>query len=178
MENKNWFIVYYNGLETNAEVTKNGQVRLVKKDWLIQKRKPFRIGEVDFNELKLDHKGYRVISINIYSLKTKMVKVHQLIASAFLEYNFNNFPCEVVNHKNSVKTDNQLDNLEVKTNRGNCSIERTIKKGLPVGVYLSANRKKYKASISINNKNTYLGTFETIEEATLEYQNKLNSILI
>lgn len=39
-----WKPVYYNGLETNVEVTSCGRVRRVKKDWLISKRKKFQFG--------------------------------------------------------------------------------------------------------------------------------------
>lgn len=53
-------------------------------------------------------KGYRVANIR-YKGKQKNVKAHRLVAMAFLP-NPDNLP--EVNHKNGVKSDNRLENLE------------------------------------------------------------------
>jgi hypothetical protein len=54
--------------------------------------------------------GYRYISFNIDKKKTrKTLKVHRVIAQTFLP-NTDNKPC--VNHKNGVRNDNRLENLE------------------------------------------------------------------
>ena len=53
-------------------------------------------------------------------------KVHQLVAEAFLDH----IRCGmsfVVHHKNYDKTDNKLDNLEIVTNRYNCSLDKKNK---------------------------------------------------
>ena len=68
-----------------------------------------RITQVKEMELKqhLDKDGYYRVSI-IYNNKTKFIPVHRLVAQHFLdksEYN-------CVNHKNEIKTDNRVENLE------------------------------------------------------------------
>lgn len=50
------------------------------------------------------HNGYKIVC-----LKGKMFRVHRLVAEAFIS-NTNNYP--QVNHKNEIKTDNRVDNLE------------------------------------------------------------------
>lgn len=164
-----WIKVYYNGLETNIEVTKSGMVRRVHRDWLgINTSKH---GEISFDKLK-KYQGYQVISIQVYSLKTKTVRAHQMMASAFLNYKFTNDRKTVIDHIDSNRSNNRLNNLRIISQRENCSKERTLKKGLPVGVYFIKRNKKYRACITINGKYIHLGYFNTAEEASNEYKKK------
>lgn len=169
MENLEWFAVPYNGLETNVEVTKCGKVRRVKKNWIINNSKT---GEINFNLLKLNNKGYRVISIQVKELKHKTVCLQQLIAATFLCYEFK-YMQNVVMHLDDNPLNNCLSNLKVDTNRENLSQAKTKKSGLPVGVSWDKRAKKYKSQIQINKKITYLGLFNLIEEASKVYQTKL-----
>jgi hypothetical protein len=167
-----WKPVYYKGLETNIEVTSCGRVRRVKKDWLISKRKNFQFGEVDFSKLKKHIQGYQSLGVQIKGLKPKPIQVQKLVAIAFL----NHIPDGhniVVDHIDSNKENNHIDNLRLISARENVSKERTKKSGLPVGVFFIKTSKKYITQITINNKQIYLGTFNTIEEASNAYQNKL-----
>ncbi len=59
-------------------------------------------------KLKLGSRGYYEVSL-CKEGKHKSFTIHRLVAQAFLD-NPNNYPC--VNHKNEVKTDNRVDNLE------------------------------------------------------------------
>jgi hypothetical protein len=168
-----WTKVYYNGLETNVEVTKCGKVKRIRVDWMKNKSK---IGEIDFSKLKLTPKGYRIITVQINGLKGKALQVQQLIAAAFLNYQWNGHK-SVAMHLDDNPLNNNLNNLKVGTNRENMSQARTMKSGLPVGVYLRKDiNKKYVSSISINGKFIRLGYFYTIEEASNAYQEKLKSL--
>jgi hypothetical protein len=167
-----WKPVFYNGFETNIEVTKCGRVRRVKVIWM---KKSGKISEVDFDKLKLHKHGYRNIIIQVDTIGEKNIKVHQLIASAFLKYKFKGHE-NVVDHIDSNKLNNHLDNLRVVSNRENNSKERTKKSGLPVGVCFNKNDKKYQSYIYINGKQQHLGKFNTIKEASNVYQNKLKEI--
>jgi hypothetical protein len=177
MNNLEWHPVYYNGLETNVEVTKCGEVRRVKKYWLTPTRKNFKIGEVDFSKLKLHRQGYKFITIQVKGYKQKTVYIQQLMASVFLGYNFEGHKI-VVDHIDSNKLNNNVKNLRLISHRENCSKEKTIKSGLPVGVCYRKKINKYQASITVNKNQIYLGYFKTMEEASNAYQNKLKEISI
>ena len=172
MENLEWVPFYYNGIETNVEVTKCGRVRRIKIDWIVTKSK---IGEVDFNQLKTTFFGYKSLGVQIKGLNSRTIGVHQLVASAFLDYKFQGHKF-VVDHIDSNKLNNHLDNLQVITQRENTSREKTIKSGLPTGVNLNKISNRYVSSITINNKLNYLGTFSTPEEASNAYQQRLKTI--
>lgn len=57
----------------------------------------------------LDKDGYYRVAIVSGMNKPKYCLVHRLVAETFIE-NKNNFPC--VNHKNEIKIDNNVNNLE------------------------------------------------------------------
>jgi hypothetical protein len=88
--------------------------------------------------------------------------VHQLVAKTFLE-NPNQFT--QVDHKNNIRTDNRLENLQWVShsqNQQNTPIRKDNKSGIK-GVCKHGD--KWKAQIQIDGIKIYLGTYETIEEA-------------
>lgn len=176
MNNLEWKAVFYNGLETNIEVTKCGRVRRIRVGWL-KYTTSAKIGEIDFNKLKLSHKGYRQIGIQIKGLNSRQCQVQQLVAASYLDYKWNGLS-NVVDHIDSDKLNNKVDNLRVVTHRENMSKERTIKSGLPVGVCFHKMSKKYQANITLKNKRIHLGLFETIEEASNAYKNSTKNFII
>ena len=165
----NWESVFYNEVETNIQVTKCGRVRRITTEWYNRETK-----EVDYSYFSRSPEGYIKIGIKIKGIGSKSVYIHQLIASAFLEYKFNGNKL-VVHHKLNPLC-NCLHNLEIITNRQNNSIERTLKTGLPVGVNIKKQYNKYQANIRIENKKVFLGYFDKPEDAADAYQNKLKEI--
>ena len=119
--------------------------------------------------------GYYGVSLCKNS-KKETRRIHQLVAVVFLNYKFCDFPNKVVDHIDSNKLNNHLNNLRVITQRENCSKERSIKSGLPVGVYFNKSRNKFRADIRINGNRYYLGYYNTIEQASQAYQNKLKTL--
>ena len=81
--------------------------------------------------LSADHKGYKVVSLYNDNGYRKTIKVHRLVAMAFLP-NPNNLP--EVNHKDEDKTNNCVDNLEW------CTCEYNILYGTKIERTAMANR--------------------------------------
>lgn len=126
--------------------------------------------------LKLSKDGRGYIQVNLSKEKNILnKKVHQLVAMAFLNHKPDKTYKLVVDHINNIKTDNRLENLQLITNRENCSKDR---KGSSkyTGVSLDKTRDKWFVSIALNGKTIHLGRFKTELEAHKAYKNKLAEI--
>lgn len=121
-----------------------------------------------------DGKGYLMVGINKNGIQ-KTRKIHQLVAESFL----NHKPCGktiVVNHKNFIRSDNRLENLEIVTMRENGNQKHLKSTSKYTGVSWDPFNNKWKAQIYINKKTKNLGRFSTEEEAYSSYLNALNRI--
>lgn len=118
--------------------------------------------------------GYRTIGLCINN-KLKCFPIHQLITIAFL----NHKPCGdklVVNHINTIKTDNRLLNLEIVTTRENANRKHIKSSSEYVGVSWDKFNKKWCSKIYINGKNNHLGRFKNEIDAHNAYQEALLKI--
>ena len=168
-----WHKMYYNGLETNIECTKNGIVKRLKVDWARQEFA--KIGEVDFSNL-IDSKGYDRLGILVKGVGRKCIRHHQIIAATFLDYKFGQNLWQV-DHIDNNKKNNSLVNLQLLDNRSNTtkSWSNRKKNNLPCGV-LKRKSGNYEAQIFFNGKKHNLGTYKNIEDASNAYKNKLKEI--
>ena len=126
------------------------------------------------NGRKAIHKGrIRKPSVSEYNLmalskdgKTKMFKLSRLVATHFLP-NKNNHP--VVNHIDGNKHNDNVQNLEWCTYSDNNlhAFENGLNKkkhGTP-GIFYEKRREKWAAYLYRENKNIFVGRFDTKEEA-------------
>lgn len=117
----------------------------------------------------INPKGYYIVSLGRAS---KTITVSILIAMAFKNYKNNN-QYMVVDHIDNNSLNDREDNLQIITQRLNTSKNRINKSGY-TGV--SKSGKKWNAIIRIKGIKTYIGTFNTPEEASEAYQTKVKEL--
>ena len=140
-------VVGYEGL---YEVSSIGRIRSVDRTVFQQGRNQHYKGCV--MTTFMNNSGYKAIRLSKGN-KKKGKLVHRLVAEAFLP-NPSGFPC--VNHKDEVKINNDVDNLEwcsleYNVNYGSSTKRRAVKMGKPIYTY--------------SLKGEYLATFFSIREA-------------
>ena len=119
-------------------------------------------------------KGY--LKICLYKNgKSKTFSIHVLVAMAFLDFKPNG-NILVIDHKNNVKDDNNLKNLQIISHRENSSKDKRKTKGKFIGVHWIKGRRKWRSQIQIKGQNIILGIFETEEEGFSIYQKALKKI--
>ena len=106
----------------------------------------------------LEKSGYKRFSID-----GKHYRVHRIVWL----YHYGEFPDGQIDHINHDRTDNRIENLEMKSNLANARNQRVRKNNTSgaLGVTWFKRDKKWRAAIQVLSKNIHLGYFETIEEA-------------
>lgn len=124
-----------------------------------------------------DKKGYLYVALYVDRKKSETVKVHILVAIAFLGHKRCGMKL-VVDHINYNVTDNRCENLQIITNRENISKDKYRKKPTSkyVGVYKYKHSKKYTARINRNGSYDHLGSFNNEYDAHLAYQKALSKL--
>lgn len=82
------------------------------------------------------------------------------------------WPPETIDHKNSIRHDNRIENLRVATqaqNTYNISRPRSHNRSGVKGVWWVPGREKWRAGIRANGRATHLGYFDNIEDARAAY---------
>lgn len=114
-----------------------------------------------------DKDGYLKATLFKYGKEPHHFRKHRIIAMTFLG------ECDMmINHKNGIKIDNRIENLEYVDQRENQSHWRKAK-GYNVGVCFDKKSKKWRAYFQDKHKWEHLGFFETKEEAKNAYNKKL-----
>lgn len=118
-----------------------------------------------------DGVGYCVCTL-YFNSNQKTIKVHQLVAIAFLDHKPNGYQA-VVDHIDNDKLNNKVENLQIISPRENLSKDRKGGSSQYVGVYWHKASNKWLAQILINGKNKYLGLFTNELQAAQAYQTAL-----
>ena len=144
---------------SNYSISNTG---IVKRNNYIRIDKLGRRTDVKEKVLKqhLDKDGYYRVTV-VKKGKNYFVPVHRLVAKAFIP-NPNNYP--VINHKNEIKTDNSLENLEW------CTVAYNNNYG---GRQERVRKTSGKKVIGTNEKETLI--FNSASEASLYMTGKKNS---
>ena len=122
------------------------------------------------------YKNGRYYKTNLFkNNKSKIYRVHQLVAMAFLGHK----PCGyylVVDHIDNNPLNNNVSNLQLITPRENCTKDKKRMFSNYVGAYWQSDNKNWVSRIKINKKIIHLGVFKKEYDAHLAYQKKLNEI--
>ena len=155
------------------QVSNLGNVKSLAREIWNGKKLHYRLKE-KFLKPSINGAGYYYVHL-MKSSERKTINIHKLVAITFLGHT----PCgysQIVDHLNNEPLDNRVENLQIISNRENCSKDK--KNGLSkyVGVSTRKDIKKWRACITIEGKNVHLGYFTNEYDAHLAYQNKLKEI--
>jgi hypothetical protein len=120
------------------------------------------------------YKGYRNVCLSIDGVQ-KGYYVHQLVAMAFLKHK----PCGydlVIDHIDHNPSNNNVDNLQIVTNRYNCSKDRNKYSSQYIGVAYNEAKKRFESNIYIEDTGIYLGSFKSELGASNSYNLALQNI--
>lgn len=163
------------GYEGHYEMSRTGEVKSLSRVILAGGKYPF-VSKERMLKAHVNNRGY--YKINLYlNRKMKTIEIHQLLAITFL----NHIPCGselVVDHIDTNKLNNNVDNLRIVTSRINSNRKHIKSSSQYTGVTLSVSSKKWTAQVYVNGKHKYLGSFDSEEEASLYYENALKNNLI
>lgn len=122
---------------------------------------------------QLGNHGYNVVGL-CKGGKPKTRTVSVLMAMAFLGHKPNGNTV-IVDHKNNVRSDDRLENLQLITTRENVSKDqfRQNRSSKYIGVSWCKTNKKWKAQININGRLKYLGHYIDELDASNAYQKEL-----
>ena len=161
------------GYENKYQVSNLGKVKSLKR---IVKYNDGRTGFFKEKTLKpfIAGDGYFKVSLR-KEKRTKTFSVHQLVAMGFLDHTLCGMN-KVVDHKDYNCLNNNLENLQIITNRLNLSKDKKNGSSRYTGVCWSKAFKKWQSNIVINGKKKHLGYFKNEYDAHLAYKYKLKEI--
>ena len=126
-------------------------------------------------KLILTDRGYYKVDLHKYG-KIKTIKIHILVAMAFLGHKPDGTQKIVVDHIDNNPLNNNLTNLQLISQRENVSKDRKNGSSQYTGVSWGKNTNKWRSIIYINNKVKHLGLFTLEEDAAKAYQNALKML--
>jgi len=155
------------------EVSNLGRVKSIKRIGMLRKGlHPITYKEKILKPSK-DGFGYLIVSLSKNNIK-KTFKIHNLVTIEFLNHKKCGFKI-VVDHIDGNKQNNNLNNLQLISQRENSS-KKITKSKFGTGVTYDKKSNKYLSRIYINGVREYLGYFKNELEAKEAYFNKLKTI--
>ena len=118
--------------------------------------------------------GYYTVSLAKNGVK-KTTTIHQLVAESFLNHKKNGYKI-VVDHIDSNPLNNNLNNLQLISQRLNTSKDKKDCSSKYTGVSWSKQQNKWITHIRINGKSKHLGCFINELEASNKYQSTLKTL--
>lgn len=165
-----------NGFEGVYEISSFGKIKTLERLVKCKGGKTRKITERLLYPV-VDAHGYKMMTL-CFNGSSKKIKVHQLVAIAFLGHTPNGF-ISVIDHIDNNKLNNHKDNLQITTMRHNSSKDqfRRNRSSKYTGVSWNAIAKKWNSIIMIDGITKRLGTFSSEEMASEKYQKALRDVL-
>ena len=164
------------GYEGLYQVSNLGNVKSLERI-IIREKKGNYIVKENILKPRINDNGYYCVNVYKEGYR-KNIAVHILVAIAFLGHVQNRTTKIIPDHKDRDKSNNNLSNLELITQREN--IDRywsTIKTSSKyTGVSWNKIANKWMAKIYIDGKQKHLGYFTDEYQAHLAYQKALNKL--
>jgi hypothetical protein len=113
-------------------------------------------------------RGYCYVKLYKFGIH-KMYAIHQLVALNFLGHISDGTHRIVVDHINNDKLDNRVENLQLISNRENCSKDKKNGTSKYTGVSWCKSKNKWVSRIYINKKIKHIGYFINEYDAYLSY---------
>lgn len=161
------------GFEGCYEVSSLGKIRSIDR-YVNSKNGAKALKKGRFMSPRKDIDGYMRNVIKQFG-KSKCVQIHREVAKAFMPRD--SYEGLVVNHKNGIRDDNRVENLEWVTIRENVWHSSQFKgEGKKTSKYVGVCKTPngtWQAYISVNSKTITIGTYKTEEEA---YTAKLDDL--
>ena len=156
------------------EVSNLGRVKSLTR-WVEYKNcvPRFKLGKLF--KTNINSWGYLFVRLSKNG-KSKTLRIHQLVAVAFLNHKPDGTHKLVVDHINDDKLDNRVENLQIVTQRENSHKTQGNYSSKYKGVHWSTRDNKWLSQIQINGKLKYLGLFKCELAASVAYQNKLKTL--
>jgi len=137
--------------------------------------KSFKKGEERILKSNPNSGGY--LQVNLYKdNKRKGRTIHSLVAEAFLNHTPNGHKL-VVNHIDFNPLNNNVNNLEIVTQRKNTNLKHIKSSSIYTGVTWHKKANKWISQIRIKGKKKYLGLFTNELQASNSYQKALKQHL-
>lgn len=136
--------------------------------WAIKRSNRVKRGDVAGY---IDHYGYRILSATIDGVE-KALKAHRLVW--FIENGY--LPSLSIDHIDMNKSNNNISNLREATSKQQNQNKKKYSNNTSGYKGVSKSGKKWIAKTRYNSAELYLGTFNTLEEASEAYQAKAKEL--
>lgn len=147
------------------------RIRFLQRD---SKEELYRTSNTKILTSKSDNNGYKLVILR-NGIKPKTIRVHTLVAQSFLKHENNNRKL-VIDHIDNDRTNNHINNIQIITQRLNCSKDKKNKSSKYTGVHFCKTSNKWCAMIRFNGARKNLGLFKNEEDARDSYVKFLNKI--
>lgn len=122
---------------------------------------------------QIDPKGHLYVGLKTNGIDKKR-SIHTLMGETFMNHKYDSGLKMIVDHRNNIKTDNCLFNLQIISQRENSVKDANKENHTSKYVGVCYIKNKYRATIRIGKYRFNLGSFDNEEDAAKTYKSALS----